>query len=125
MDVAGLFVRSEDINYIVVNAGAVEPAFKIVFHEILPLPPLELGRARPVPVWLSEGLAEVYATFQERTGGTSAVLGAPDPNHLRLLQNTSLIPLQDLIAVTRVADLQRGETGGACCTPSRGRSCTT
>ncbi len=52
-----------------------------------------------VPVWLSEGLAEVYATFQERAGGRGAVLGAPDADHLRLLQNTSLIPLRDLITI--------------------------
>ena len=58
-----------------------------------------------VPVWLREGLAEVYATFQERDGGKSAVLGAPDPDHLRLLQNTSLIPLQDLIAVTQMSPI--------------------
>ena len=98
VDVAGLFVRSEDINYIAINAGAVEPAFKIVFHEYSHFLLWNwVGEA--VPVWLSEGLAEVYATFEERAGGRGAVLGAPDAEHLRLLQNTSLIPLRDLIAI--------------------------
>ena len=112
IEVAGFFLRHEDINYIAINAGAVERAFKIVFHEYSHF---LLGNwvGAAVPVWLGEGLAEVYATFQERNGGKSAVLGAPDPFHLRLLQNTSLIPLQELIAINQTSPIyNEGERRG-------------
>lgn len=98
VDAAGFFLRNEDINYIAINAEVSEQAFKVVFHEYSHF---LLGNwtSAAVPVWLGEGLAEVYATFQVRDGGRRAVLGAPDEVHLRLLRGTTLIPLSELIAI--------------------------
>jgi tetratricopeptide (TPR) repeat protein len=97
VEAAGLFLQSDDINYILVNAGSFDQAFKVVFHEYSHF---LLGNwSEEMPVWLNEGMAEVYATFQERDGGKSAVLGMLDRNHLGLLQDSPLIPLRELIAI--------------------------
>jgi len=103
VDAAGFFLGHEDINYIAINAEASDLAFKIIFHEYSHF--LLGNSAGTVPVWVGEGLAEVYATFQERDGGKGAVLGAPDAFHLRLLQNTSLIPLRELIAIDHTSPI--------------------
>src|SRR5206468_5894603 len=52
-----------------------------------------------VPPWVDEGLAELYATFEERNGGTSALLGAPDLRHVALLRGSTLMSLRELMAV--------------------------
>jgi tetratricopeptide (TPR) repeat protein len=97
VEVAGLFLQNDDINYILVNAEEFEQAFKIVFHEYSHF--LQGNWSEAVPVWMGEGMAEVYSTFQERDGGKSAVLGSPDRDHLGLLQTSPLIPVRELIAI--------------------------
>jgi tetratricopeptide (TPR) repeat protein len=97
VEAAGLFLQSDDINYILVNADALEQAFKVVFHEYSHF--LQGNWSEAVPVWMGEGLAEVYSTFQERDGGKSAVLGSPDRDHLDLLRTSQLIPVRELIAI--------------------------
>ena len=97
VEAAGLFLQNEDINYILVNAEALNRAFKVVFHEYSHF---LLGNwADDVPVWMNEGIAEVYSTFEDRDGGRSAMLGLPDGNHLGLLQASPLIPVGELIAI--------------------------
>ena len=97
VELAGYFIGSDDINYIAIDAESSDLAFKVIFHEDSHfLLQTWMGRA---PVWVSEGLAEVYATFQTRDGGNSAVLGAPDGAHLQLLQSTTLIPLRELLTI--------------------------
>jgi Flp pilus assembly protein TadD len=102
VDAAGLFLQNDDINYILVNAEEFEQAFKIVFHEYSHF--LQGNWSEGLPVWVGEGMAEVYSTFQERDAGKSAVLGSPDRNHLGLLQTAGqLIPLRELIAIDRLS----------------------
>ena len=97
VDVAGLFVQNDDINYILVNAAASDRAFKVVFHEYSHF---LLGNwAQAVPLWMNEGMAEVYSTFEERDAGRVALLGLPDGNHLGLLSGRSLIPVRELIDI--------------------------
>jgi len=97
VEAAGLFLQHQDINYILVNADLFEQAFKIVFHEYSHF--LQSNWSEGVPVWMAEGMAEVYSTFHERDGGKSAVLGSPDRAHLELLGVSQLIPLRQLIAI--------------------------
>jgi Flp pilus assembly protein TadD len=52
------------------------------------------------PLWLAEGMAEMYATFEVR-GGHRASIGNPIDHHVRLLEQKGLMPLQQLFAVTR------------------------
>jgi tetratricopeptide (TPR) repeat protein len=97
VDVAGLFVQNDDINYILVNAAASDRAFKVVFHEYSHF---LLGNwSQAVPLWMNEGMAEVYSTFEEREAGRIALLGLPDGNHLGLLQGSPLIPVRELIDI--------------------------
>ncbi len=103
IEIAGLFVQRDDVNYVAVNAAAYRQAFDIVLHEFSHfLLGNWLGRA---PVWVNEGLADVYSTFQERDGGKSAVLGAPHVERLQTLQAGSFIPLRDLIAVDHTSQM--------------------
>jgi tetratricopeptide (TPR) repeat protein len=48
-------------------------------------------------LWLKEGMAEMYSTFQ--TSGHYAQIGAPIPYHLRLLSEQPLMPLTELFSV--------------------------
>ena len=49
------------------------------------------------PLWLKEGMAEMYSTFQ--TSGRYAQIGAPIPHHLRVLTEQPLMPLAELFSV--------------------------
>ena len=49
------------------------------------------------PLWLKEGMAEMYSTFE--TSGRCAQIGAPIPHHLRLLTGQPLMPLAELFSV--------------------------
>ena len=49
------------------------------------------------PLWLKEGMAEMYSTFQ--TSGHYVQIGAPIPQHLRALTGQPLLPLADLFSV--------------------------
>ena len=97
VEAAGLFLQNEDINYILVNAEALDRAFKVVFHEYSHF---LLGNwSDDLPVWVNEGMAEVYSTFEDREGGRKALLGLADDNHLGLLQASTMIPVRELIAI--------------------------
>ena len=49
------------------------------------------------PLWLQEGMAEVYSTFQAT--GRGVRIGLPIEHHLRLLTNAPFMPLKELLAV--------------------------
>jgi tetratricopeptide (TPR) repeat protein len=94
---AGVFIQSSDASYIIMDGAISGPGDPIVFHEYTHF---LVRRALPdVPVWVSEGLAEFYAMFQERDGGRAALIGAPAPQHLQVLRRQTLIPLHELAAV--------------------------
>ena len=63
-------------------AGSDDASLKVIFHEYAHL---LLRRNQPFwPLWLSEGMAEIYATF-EVNGRDHARIGLPIDHHLRLL----------------------------------------
>jgi tetratricopeptide (TPR) repeat protein len=97
IDVAGWFQSSEDINYIALSADAGELAYRTVFHEYAHF--VTAHGAGRVPVWVSEGLAEVYENFEERQGGRAALIGRAPSHHLDLLRTSTLMPLRELLAV--------------------------
>jgi len=53
-----------------------------------------------VPLWLNEGLAEYFSTFEMRDGGRRMLLGTPIRRHDALLRGR-LLPLPDLFAIGR------------------------
>ena len=101
---AGYFVGMEDVNYIAVNAEQEAMAYGLIFHEYAHF--LTGNAVAATPVWVSEGLAEMYQTFEITNGGRTAVIGRPSRQNLELLQATaSTIPIADLIAVTHDSSL--------------------
>jgi tetratricopeptide (TPR) repeat protein len=69
---------------------------EIVRHEYVHL---ALARRMPVqPVWLAEGLAELFSDFEEEEGG-EALLGRARPSHLGLLRTRELLPLETVLTV--------------------------
>jgi len=97
--VTAFFLRGSDENLIVLplsGAGSLGS----VFHEYAHL--LFRHNDRIWPLWLEEGMAEIYSTF-EVTGAHGIRIGQPIERHLGLLAQTSLLPLTDLFAVTHTS----------------------
>ena len=96
-DLVGYSVSWEDVNYIAMNAGRAELADSIVFHEYTHL--LMGDTLGDIPLWVNEGLAELYATFQDDRDGKGAMIGAGRRDHLSLLRSRTLIPIANLIGI--------------------------
>jgi tetratricopeptide (TPR) repeat protein len=97
---AGFFQHGTDENLIVLSlpeVGTAAMEMPVVFHEYAHL--LFRRNDRLWPLWLKEGMAEVYSTFE--TTGYSAFIAQPIDLHLRLLAHEPLLPLAELFAVTR------------------------
>jgi tetratricopeptide (TPR) repeat protein len=97
---AAFFMRGSDENLIVLYlSGPDAPGSSLqhVFHEYTHL--LLRHNQRFWPMWLNEGMAEVYSTF-EVAGNYTARIGRPMDYHLRLLAATPLMPLHQLFGVT-------------------------
>jgi len=87
----------DDIGVIAASLHRGEESSSIVFHEYTHL--LARNAAKGIPVWLNEGLAEYFSTFQLRFGGREAVIGRPLAVHLALLNQQRMLPVQELVAV--------------------------
>jgi hypothetical protein len=98
-NVAGYFQRDRDENLITLNitAKSEERPFAVIFHEYTHL--LTSTTPRPWPVWLNEGLAEFYSTFE--VNKNKVRLGAPVANHVYYLRDHQFVPLKDLLTVSR------------------------
>ena len=97
MSLAGFFRRGSDENLIVLTlSGANSGSLRTIFHEYAHL--LLRQNDHVWPPWLSEGMAEIYSTFD--AAGHEVHFGLPIENHLRFLAQNSFMPLKDLFAVT-------------------------
>lgn len=95
-NVAGYFQGGEDENLIVMDISAnQERPMSVIYHEYTHL--LTSNTPRDWPVWLKEGLAELYSSFDVFNG--MVLLGLPIPRHVVLLRQKTLIPLKDLLSV--------------------------
>jgi hypothetical protein len=99
IELAGLFLGRPDVNYIALTTSGGDGAMRVVFHEYAHLIISNVGRN--IPVWLDEGLAEYYSTYRVGGDGREAVLGAAIPSHLIQLNESTLLPLDQLLAVTQ------------------------
>ena len=88
---------ADDVSVIAASLHRGDETSSIVFHEYTHL--LTRTAARGIPLWLNEGLAEYFSTFQLRSGGREAVVGRPLIVHLTLLNQQRPMPVQDLLAV--------------------------
>ena len=98
-NLSAFFSRGVDENLIALSlTGESSNALGSIFHEYAHL----LFRHNDLfwPMWLKEGMAEIYSTF-EVNGERSVRIGLPMTNHLRRLSQESMRPLSELFAVTR------------------------
>lgn len=111
--VAGYFQPSEDINYITLTTeGERDETFRIIFHEYTHLlVDNTMGRSN-VPPWFNEGLAEYYERFLIE-GDQKVTLGGLNSNHLYLLANNPLIPLETFFNIDYFSLHQQGNHGAS------------
>jgi tetratricopeptide (TPR) repeat protein len=98
-NLAGFFARGSDENLIVLALPGGDEAssgMEVIFHEYAHL----LFRRNDLiwPLWLKEGMAEIYSTFGTR--GYEVQIARPIDHHLNLLAQEPLMPLHELFAVT-------------------------
>ncbi len=106
---SGYFIASEEGNYIAINADSPD-ASAVVYHEYVHY--IANNNLWYLPVWVSEGLAEFYESFE--VSGNTVYIGLPALRHLRLLRGSIPIPLEELILVDRDSQLyNEGERKGA------------
>lgn len=94
VQLAGLFLRGTDKNYILLRVEAEEEhPYANVYHEYTHL---ELG-TEGMPLWLNEGLAEFFENTEFRYG--DVLVGLPNRNTIAYLLQHQLIPLRVLFGV--------------------------
>jgi tetratricopeptide (TPR) repeat protein len=103
IDVAGYFQGGEDANYIAISAEFIELALPTIFHEYAHF--LIANIQGEVPVWVGEGLAELYAMTEQEDGGKTVTIGRAPGHHVALLRSTTMLPLKDLVAVGHSASI--------------------
>ncbi len=94
-NVAGFFLERIDGNLIAVNGDQRLEAAGILYHELMHY--VLSSNFSPLPVWASEGLAELYSTFE--VVGDKVHVGKPVENHVFWLRDHALIPLEELFAI--------------------------
>ena len=96
-NLAAFFHRGSDENFIALYlSGAGANSLEAVFHEYTHL--LLRHNALFWPMWLNEGMADIYSTF-EPMGDHGVLLGKPHPVYLHILSERPLLPLSALFSV--------------------------
>jgi Flp pilus assembly protein TadD len=96
-NIAGFFTRGSDENLIVLSLpNADSPDMDVIYHEYAHL--LFRHNDEIWPLWLKEGMAEIYSTFT--ANGYYVEIARPIERHLQTLEDEPLMPLSDLFAVT-------------------------
>jgi len=98
--VRGYFLAGPEMNYIAFGAeGRGQNPYEIIFHEYEHF--ITRNNLFHAPLWLDEGLAEFYSTFETSDTDLKATLGAPVTRHVLYLRNHEILPLKTLFAVDR------------------------
>lgn len=106
--VGGFYTGSANDDMIAFPSGAGDDSLRIIFHEYTHL--ITANASRGLPVWVGEGIADFYSTFEIRPDGKQAVLGRVVPQHLELLNSMSQwLSLEQLLSVTHDSPLYNEE----------------
>jgi Flp pilus assembly protein TadD len=110
LDLAGLFLRSQDKNYVLLRLDASgEHPYSTVYHEYTHY---MLRRGEDwIPLWLNEGLAEFY---QNTTLDPKEVrVGKPSVDDILYLRDNRLLPLVTLLTVDHTSPYYHDEQKGS------------
>lgn len=94
-NVVAFFQPAEDVNYIALTAGLSSPG--VVLHEYVHF--LLRENVGTLPLWISEGLAECYSTFELNGRQNEFTLGRAPEQHIATLGMDQFIPLKKLFDV--------------------------
>lgn len=98
--IAGYFQPGEDVNYITLSTeGTDEDTYGTIFHEYVHFIMNANFSKSDIPLWFNEGIAEYYQTFQIEED-IRVKLGLPQGDHLTLLNQNKLMPLDSLFNAT-------------------------
>ena len=89
-DAAGYFLRGPDRHHILLRTDVGSQAYHSVYHEYVHF--LVSLNLENLPLWLDEGLAEVWSHIEFRKNEVR--IGLPAELHLRHLNRESLLPLE-------------------------------
>jgi hypothetical protein len=92
---AGMFTKRTLGPLILTDATSLDTARSITFHELTHA--LVRSSSPDIPLWLEEGLAELYSTFQ--VTGENIRIGHPLVQHLDTIRQHGLLPIERLLAV--------------------------
>lgn len=93
------FQPGEDVNYIAVTGAMASP--NVVLHEYVHF--LARETLTGLPLWASEGLAEVYSTFEMNGRQNEFTIGRAPERHITTLTGAPLIPLKRLFEIQQGA----------------------
>jgi tetratricopeptide (TPR) repeat protein len=93
----GYFFSSDDMNIVALADGNRDESLRTIFHEYVHLVIENVSQG--TPLWLNEGLAEYYSTFEAQDGGRRALVGRVILPHLQLLSQRRPLSIPDLLAV--------------------------
>ncbi len=95
LESGGYFLSTQLANYVAINGDRRGDGRSIIYHEYLHY--VLRNQFASLPLWLHEGLAEYYSTFE--VAGDEAKIGLPIVEHVAWLRKNPMIPLIDLFAV--------------------------
>ena len=109
LQLAGLFLRAPDKNYVLMRLDASgEHPYEVLYHEYTHL---ILSKTEEwLPLWLSEGTAEFYQTTEIRD--REVAIGEPSKGNVYLLRQNHLLPLTTLFSVNRDSPYYREQDKG-------------
>ncbi len=110
LKLGGLFLRAPDKNYVLLRLDAEgEHPYAVVYHEYTHL--LLSKSAEWLPLWLNEGLAELYQNSEIREKDVS--LGEASAENIMWLRQNRLLPLTTLFTVDEKSPYYHQENKGS------------
>lgn len=111
LDLAGLFLRSQDRNYILMRLDTNdEHPYSTVYHEYTHYMLRSLDEW--MPLWMNEGLAEFYQNADLRDPGNVRV-GQASADDILYLRDSKLLPLTTLLTVDHDSPYYHDEEKGS------------
>lgn len=102
-NIGGFFLPGPDTDFIVFGAGGRKFDRRIVLHEYAHR---VLHRSiRSLPLWLNEGLAEFYSTFEHDSALAPAIVGRPPTDLLSVLHSSEFVPLYKIVDSKLLIDI--------------------